>query len=81
VQLRKDFPLFTTVQYHFYRMRDTGLLDAVNAVLVVWVRLAAGRRSEPSASTIDSQSVKTAEAVGRAAMTRARRSSGVIATS
>lgn len=24
-QLPKDFPPFTTVQYHFYRMRDNGL--------------------------------------------------------
>ena len=31
-QLPKDFPPFTTVQYHFYRMRDNGLLDAVNGV-------------------------------------------------
>ncbi|MBJ6123450.1 transposase [Sphingomonas mollis] len=33
-QLPKDFPPFTTVQDHFYGMRDNGLLDAVNAVLV-----------------------------------------------
>ena len=47
-QLPKDFPPFTTVQYHFYRMRDNGLLDAVNAVLVAWVRVAASREAEPS---------------------------------
>ena len=53
--LPKDFPPFTTVQYHLYRMRDNGPLDAVNAVLVAWVRVAAGRKSEPSAGIIDSQ--------------------------
>jgi transposase len=63
-QLPKDFPPFTSVQYHFYRMRDSGLLDAINAVLVAGVRVAEGREAEPTAGIIDSQSVKTAEAGG-----------------
>lgn len=33
-QLPKEFPPFTTVQYHFYRMRDSGLLDLINEILV-----------------------------------------------
>lgn len=63
-QLPRDFPPFTTVQYHFYRMRDSGLLDAINAVLVAHVRVADGREAEPTAGIIDSQSVKATEAGG-----------------
>ena len=64
-QLPRDFPPFTTVQYHFYRMRDSGLLDAINAVLVACVQVAEGRAAEPTAAIIDSQPVKTTEAGGR----------------
>lgn len=63
-QLPKEFPPFTTVQYHFYRMRDSGLLDLINAALVAMARLAEGRKAEPTACIIDSQSVKTTEAGG-----------------
>lgn len=31
--LPKDFPVFTTVHYHFYRLRDSGLLDVINEAL------------------------------------------------
>ena len=62
--LPKDFPPFTTVQYHFYRMRDTGLLDLINEALVVAARLVSGRKAEPTAAIIDSQSVKTTESGG-----------------
>ena len=80
-QLPKDFPPFTTVQYHFYRMRDSGLLDVVNAVLVAWVRVAEGREAEPTAGIIDRQSVKTAQAGGPRGYAPARRSRVVNAIS
>nr|WP_306267791.1 IS5 family transposase [Pararhizobium sp. IMCC3301] len=62
--LPKDFPPFTTVQYHFYRWRDGGLFTLINEALVVASRLIAGREAEPTAAIIDSQSVKTTESGG-----------------
>lgn len=62
--LPKDFPPFTTVQYYFYRLRDSGVLDVINETLAMAARLIAGRDAEPSAGIIDSQSVKTSESGG-----------------
>lgn len=58
-QLPKDFPPFTTVQYYFYQMRDSGLLDLINQSLVGAARLLVGRKPTPTAGVVDSQSVKT----------------------
>lgn len=62
--LPRDFPPFTTVQYHFYRWRDRGLLALINETLVAASRLVEGREAEPTAAIIDSQSVKTTESGG-----------------
>jgi transposase len=58
------FPPFTTVQDHFYRWRDSELIEWINAARVAASRRLAGRSELPTAGAIDSQSVKATESGG-----------------
>uniref|UniRef100_A0AAU2UVN6 IS5 family transposase n=1 Tax=Streptomyces sp. NBC_00003 TaxID=2903608 RepID=A0AAU2UVN6_9ACTN len=58
-----DFPAWDRVYAYFCRWRDQGLAREFHDRLRGQVRVAEGRRVEPSAAIIDSQSVKAAASV------------------
>lgn len=65
-QLPFDFPPWQTVYWYFVRWEEAKVTEQVMVALRRRVRAAQGRREEPSAGIIDSQSVKGADTVGRA---------------
>ncbi len=59
--LPNDLPPWQTVYGYFWRWTRTGKWAPINALLVKTARQQAGRNPQPSAASIDSQSVKTSE--------------------
>jgi len=64
--LPADFPPWRTVYGLYQRWHATGAVIALHDALRAAVRLAAGRRAEPTAAVIDSQSVRAAATVPKA---------------
>jgi putative transposase len=57
--LPKEYPNHNSVYYHFQRWSAEGVWEDINTALREQLREEAGRKAQPSAASIDSQSVKT----------------------
>lgn len=63
--LPPNLPPWQNVQYYFYKWTKDHTWERINTILAKLVRRKAGKRSEPTAGSIDAQSVKTTEKRGR----------------
>ena len=57
--LPKEYPNYNSVYYHFRKWSWEGVWEQINTVLREQVRVEDGRKAQPSAASVDSQSVKT----------------------
>jgi len=64
--LPNEYPPYSTVYYYFSKWRDDGSWKRIHDHLVEWVRVDANRNTNPTAASLDSQTVPTAVMVHQA---------------
>jgi len=79
--LPREFPPWPTVYAYFRRWQADGAWERMAGALRRDLRVALGRRPEPSGAVLDSQTARTTEKGGRGATTAASGSRGASATS